>query len=137
MPRTNAALIAGIIEVDNSIPLDPFILAATGLVDLIPTLGSEKLTVIETWLAAHFYATRDPRVSSEHAGSVSSTYQSRLGLFLLNSHYGQTALLLDTTGTLAALNGDISRSAKTGVEPTYARTAGVTWLGGEEGCAIP
>lgn len=121
--RTTAELVGGIIEVNASIPLTPFIAAASSLVDIIESqqdsnnsISAAQLILVETWLAAHFYCMRDPRVVSEKAGSVSATYQSKVGLKLYLSHYGQMAMSLDTTGILQSLsNGK--------------RVATATWLG--------
>lgn len=123
MVRTTPDLVKEIIEVDASISLTPFILVASQLVDLIPELSLERLTVIETWLAAHFYTIRDPRATQQTAGSVSESYQSRVSYYLANSHYGQQAVLLDTTRTLATLNRPI---------PKRTKTASVNWLGNPE-----
>lgn len=121
MPRTTAELVQGIIEVDVSIDLTPFIFPANELVtEICAPLGytSERLELIERYLAAHFYTLRDPRPVSEQAGPVSTTYQSRVDLFLSTSHYGQMACTLDTKGGLATLN-----------RPRNRRTASVTWAG--------
>lgn len=119
--RTTPELVAGIIEVDVDIPLSPFISAASSLVDRIrdnavandllrdgsgpdDKTREEKLLEIETYLAAHFYTLRDPRVTSEAAGSVSASYQSSVSLRLFTSHYGQMACALDETGLLERIN---------------------------------
>lgn len=119
MARTSAALIGGIIEVETGVSLDPFIKAAAILVDKVAAkniLSKETLKVIETWLAAHFYCMRDPRTVSEKAGQVQASYQSKVDLFLSNSNYGQQAIVLDTTGTLRAINAGV-------------RPARLLWLG--------
>lgn len=120
MSRTTTELVSGIIEVDGSISLDPFILAASALVEEIAVKSGhdeERLTLIETWLAAHFYTVRDPRSVAERAGPVGANYQSAVDLGLATSHYGQMAMTLDTSGLLAAM----SRNKK--------RTVSVGWLG--------
>lgn len=134
--RTTAELVGAIIEVDEEIPLAPFIGFASSLVDRVERVAidndlladgpdsddktrEEKLQEIETLLAAHFYTLRDPRPVSEAAGPVSVTYQSRVDLGLFTSHYGQHAIILDETGVLADI-------AKGKGRP---KTAGVTWVG--------
>lgn len=69
-------------------------------------LGDAILTEIEKYLAAHFLALRDPRLKSESiAGEYSATYQTgKPGDGLLSTDYGQTAVALDTSGTLDRLN---------------------------------
>jgi hypothetical protein len=133
--RTTAELVGAIIEVDEDIPLDPFIGFASTLTDRVERAAelatlltddpesdgktrAEKLQQIETLLAAHFYTLRDPRAVQEKAGSVAATYQSAVTFKLFTSHYGQHAMLLDETGTLEAINAG-----------NKTRTVGVTWLG--------
>lgn len=135
--RTTAELVAGIIEVDEDIPLIPFISAASSLVDRVsdyaeandllvdgPDSGdktrADKLQEIETFLAAHFYTLRDPRSVSEGAGGVSVSYQSRVDLRLFTSHYGQMACVLDETGILEQINNGGVKAPK---------VARVSWVG--------
>lgn len=133
MARTTRALVEGIIEVDAGIvpddaAMEPFILPANELVTEVCTgdagpanaYTSDRLELIERWLAAHFYAQRDPRYASEKAGSVGGNYQSKVDLGLDNTHYGQMAMRLDTNGGLA----DLNRKSKKGK-----RKLAVTWLG--------
>lgn len=104
MPRTTQEQVAAIIDLDPSIGLDPFIAAASALVDRIDGIEDSDALLVETWLAAHFYAMRDPRTVSERAGSVGATYQSKIGFNLMLSHYGQMAMTLDPTGALRRMS---------------------------------
>jgi len=118
--RTTSGQVAEIIEVDVTIGLTPFMSVANELVtEVCSDAGytDERLELIERWLSAHFYTNRDPRAVSEHAGPVGATYQSAVDLNLNTSHYGQTAMLLDTAGGLAGLNKQRKRIGS------------VTWLG--------
>jgi len=119
--RTSSTLVAGIIEVDTAIDLEPFITAASALVDDVAAasdLDATRLELIERWLSAHFYCMRDPRTTQERAGPVGASYQSSVGPNLSTSHYGQMAMTLDTSGTLKTLSrGKIA--------------ATVSWLGTE------
>lgn len=105
MARTTPSAVAGIIEVDPAIDLAPFIETAAVFVDEIAADSAAppeaRLEIIERWLAAHFYATRDPRAAAEGAGGVSATYQNAVAVGFENSHYGQVAVRLDPTGLLA------------------------------------
>jgi hypothetical protein len=105
MPRTTNELVRGIIEVEEGVDLTPFITVASSLVTelLEGKHDEERLVLIETWLAAHFYTVKDPRSVSEGAGPVTQSVQSKIDLFLSTSHYGQHAVILDTTGTLAGI----------------------------------
>lgn len=121
MARTTRALISGIIELDASIipddaSMEPFIELASELVTEACVTGGPataysetRLELIERWLAAHFYTNRDPRYTAERAGSVGATYQSSVGLGFDTSHYGQTAMRLDTNGGLAKVNEDTKK----------------------------
>ena len=107
MARTTDAEVGGVIEVDASIPLAPFISIANELVTELCTdsgYTETRLTLIETWLAAHFYGIRDQQVSREQAGSVSVAFQFKIALHFNQTKQGQTAMLLDTAGNLAQLN---------------------------------
>lgn len=122
--RTTSVLVGGIIEVDASIDLTPFITIANALVTEVcddSSYTEERLELIERWLAAHFYTIRDPRPTSEKAGPVSVNYQSAVDLRLATSHYGQTAMMLDTAGGLALLNKSPAK-----------RAVSVSWLGTPE-----
>ena len=119
MPRTTASAVEGIIEVDSSIDLTPFIETASALVDDVAAasdLGAVRLELVERWLAAHFYCMRDPRTTAEKAGPVGANFQSAVDLNLATSHFGQQAMVLDTSGTLR----NISRGR---------RKPSVLWLG--------
>lgn len=134
MARTTRTLVAGIIEIDVAIVPDdaaflPFLTIANELVtECCVTNGpataysDERLELIERWLAAHFYAVRDPRPSSEGVSGISVSYQSAVGTGLESSHYGQTAMRLDTAGGLSRMD---SIARKGGVRVSMA------WLGTE------
>jgi hypothetical protein len=111
--RTTSTDVAGIIEVDPSIVgtslsgLAPFIDIANEMVTERCTQQGQgydayRLEMIERWLAAHYYAIRDPRPQSERVGPVSETFQRILDQGLNGTTYGQTALRLDTKGGLQA-----------------------------------
>lgn len=133
--RTTGAQIVAIIETDVTIVgsdsagypgLDPFIDMANEMVTECCTLQGQgysdnRLTMIETWLAAHYYALRDPRVFSEKAGSVAQSFQATLALGLNNTTYGQQAMRIDTAGGLAAKENKVAKMLDLKV--------GITWLG--------
>lgn len=129
MSRVTAVELRKIIEVDalfRDTQLIPFMEMSHELVDelcLDSGYTEARLTKIETWLAAHFYAIRDPRSTQESAG-VSAQYESRVDLNLALTRYGQQVLLLDTGGNFAALN----IQARDGKNKGYVQT---TWLGTE------
>jgi hypothetical protein len=129
MSRTTPDEVATVIDVDTTaVPdLQPFIDVASELVtECCSAAGytEQRLTMIETWLAAHFYSMKDRQVTSEGVSGVSQSYESNVGQALFFTRHGQQAMLLDTAGGLAAL----SKKTETG----SARKVGVTWLGTTE-----
>ena len=133
--RTTRAQIAGIIELDAEIvpddnAMEAFISIAsefvteccTGTSGPTSSYSEARLELIERWLSAHFYTNRDPRLTNEKAGPVGGTFQSKVDLGFDTSHYGQTAMRLDTNGGLAEVNIGTKNGTNT-------NTIGVAWGG--------
>jgi len=95
--------------------LAAFITPANQLVDALlldKGLGEPRLTEIERWLAAHFVAMRTPAETGRGVAESRHDYETpTVGQHLNGTRYGQMAIVLDTTGTLAAL-ADVSQRAK-------------------------
>lgn len=127
MSRASSADVRAIIDSDTALNLSPFIEAASGLVDYIVTqdansiMSAAQLRKCETWLAAHFYAHRDPQYSTKSTEKASANFQGQTAMYLDSTVWGQTAKVLDLTGTLAKLD-DQARTGKV-------RKATLTWLG--------
>jgi hypothetical protein len=124
MARTTVDEVEAIIEVDSAIVLTPFIAAANALVTQCCTgldeeYTDEQLTLIETWLSAHFYSTRDRRAKEERAGTVSATYESSVAIGFNNSQHGQTAMRLDWQGGLANLDIQVRKGTLPAPSITY------------------
>jgi hypothetical protein len=85
----------------------------------------DQLAIIEAWLAAHFRLIQSGILTGMNAGSASESYQIHQDVFLMNTMFGQQAMLLDTNGCLAALMGTIE-DAKTG---KTRKRVGFFWLG--------
>ena len=86
--------------------VNAFINMANTVVDerlIDQNLGSDLLMQIELLLSAHFVSLRDPRAQQEKVDEYSVTYQGSTGEGLKASTYGQQAIALDTSGTLANL----------------------------------
>jgi len=65
-------------------------------------LSDNALAEIERWLAGHMVAvTRERTAAKEGAGTAFIHYTGTWGEGLLSTSYGQTAVMLDTSGTLA------------------------------------
>lgn len=130
--RTTAELVGAIVDVDPSVSdLSPFIDAANELVtELCLPVGytDTRLELIERWLSAHFYCILDPRSASEQAGAnggtVSQSFQYKVGLMLAVTTYGQQAMMLDTQGALSIMSAQAAKGDNK-------RKVGVLWVGKE------
>lgn len=128
MAFTDEDSVGGIIEWDTSIDLTPFI--DTAHYCILKAVTDSSYTdadkeIIERWLAAHFYAVRDPRAIKESAGSVTVTYQGKVGLGFDVTEYGQQAMRLDIKGGLAQMNEGASSG-------DYARIFQILYVGTNE-----
>ena len=112
MARTTSQSVLAVLplEVPAGTDMTAFITPASLLVDYVATkdtagiLTAAMLTQIETYVAAHLYARRDPQYQSKTTGKASAVFQGQTGLRLDGTHWGQDAMVLDVTGCLAALN---------------------------------
>lgn len=109
---------------DGTTPsLTPFIDTAAAIVDRVEacailkskTLTATELELVERWLAAHFYAVSDKPYASRSTSGASGSFHGQTGMYLEATLYGQTAMRVDYSGCLAALN--------------KRATAGAMWLG--------
>jgi hypothetical protein len=106
--RTSGDLVKAIFDTDyTAAQLAPFVRTANIVVNTHLTgkgLSSDVLKEVETYLAAHFATLDDPRVKTEKIGNeYSATYQGETGMGFSSSHYGQMALMLDSSNSLASL----------------------------------
>lgn len=124
--RITQADVEAIIDFDPSIAdFTPFIAAAEELVtELCVPAGytPTRLAIIETWLAAHFLAIRDPRYISESIGQASISTGMTLAQNLALTPYGQQSQLLDTNGSLAWIDKHISQGKRAKVSLSYLGT---------------
>ena len=110
MARVTEAQVRQIIDTDADFSLTPFIDTANALTDYVSSkdtnseLTAALLVQIEKWLAAHFYAIRDPQPQEERTEEASAVHQGKTELGLDLTHWGQQAKRLDVTGTLAQLD---------------------------------
>jgi hypothetical protein len=92
------------VDIDD---LTPFITLANQMVtDVCLTSGytEGKLTLIENWLAAHFAKVANPPERFEGVGKVQVSYESKIGLGLDLTRWGQTVKVIDDKGNLARLD---------------------------------
>ena len=102
--------IMGLTDSDYSDPImEAYITGANRIVT--DNLGSsglneDSLAEIERWLSAHLLAVSQERFSKkEGAGGASIEYAGEWKQGLSGTSYGQTAIALDSTGTLLSLSG--------------------------------
>lgn len=70
------------------------------------TLGEDLKKEIERWMTAHMIASTVERMAKkEGAGGASIEYTGQFGENLSSTPYGQTVLILDTTGLMSSLGG--------------------------------
>lgn len=120
--RTNDQAVRASVDASSSINMAPFIRRANALTDKVAAadttslLTSALLIEIETCLAAHFYARRDPQYRAKSTNRASAEFQGRSGMRLDGTDWGQDAIALDVTGYLDSLSRGRHK-------------VGVTWLG--------
>ena len=110
MNRVTEAEVKEIIETSLT-PLTPFIDTAHLMVDenlLSSGLGEAVLTKIELFLSAHLVTLREKQIRIEEFGDSKNEYEGKTDMGLNSSHYGQTVLLLDTTGTFSNLGSPVA-----------------------------
>lgn len=105
MARTSTDKVKEIITTSLT-DLRPFITAANIIVS--EKLSSTDLTAatlaeIERWLAAHFVACKERQPTSRKMGESEDRYHYSRKEGLFQTTYGQAAIALDTTGSLAKL----------------------------------
>ena len=115
--RVVAADVSAIL--DDTALTDPqieiYITGAEAFVD--NALGSSGLSVavmkeIERYLTAHFITvTKERTAKKEEAGGAKIEYTGSWGGGLRATHFGQTAIDFDTTGTLDALSDGIKAAS--------------------------
>jgi len=118
-------VLGGHYDTQNKPALDPFIKTANILVSQVAlqvgTPDAATLAEIECYLSAHFYAHADQITQTKSTGGASGSFQGTTAMALNGTQYGQTAMLLDSSGYLA------KRSKE--VETGQRRVATCSWLG--------
>ncbi len=109
--------------------MSPFIDAASIVVDSVydcdqakdGVLTAAQLVILETWIAAHFYSVMDQKVQQTKTGDTSETFQGVTDMYMSGTQYGQTAIMLDSSGCLARMNKEAKNGGRNKI--------GFTWLG--------
>ncbi len=105
--RTTAADVKAIIDTQlDTTGVEVFIGSANLIVDTAlgsTDLSADLLTEVEKWLSAHLIAiTKTRQAESKKVGEATDKY-GRLGMNLNSTTYGQTAQVLDISGSLAKM----------------------------------
>ncbi len=103
---TSNEVLAIMPEVEAGTDVAPYITVADLIVteQLVPTgMTADRLKQVELWLAAHFTSVVYQKTASEGVKALSQVFQTKVDLNFNVTVYGQQALLLDNTGTLASL----------------------------------
>lgn len=77
------------------------------------TTSDDTLKEIERNIAAHFLCALDPQVKEKAVNKARDSYTGQFKMRLESTSYGQNAMLLDTTGNLAAASGRKRASLET------------------------
>ncbi len=110
MARTSEDTVRDVIITDPDLPIQHHIDNAGVVVDDIVTTASDlgitittaKLKLIETYLAAHFYALVDLQPMEEQTGRGRIVYEGKTGKYFELTRPGQMAIALDPTNTLSS-----------------------------------
>lgn len=89
--------------------ITPFLTASSILIDDVLSgaqYSDDLMKQIEIWLAAHFVAVRDPRISREKFGDLDVQFHGKTDLGLNSTPYGQQAMILDYKGRLAEIGNN-------------------------------
>jgi len=110
MARTNEDAVALIIQVDRSIitDFDPFMDSADLIVDnviaLAPIPSVASLELVARYLSAHFIAIAQGQIQMEKVKSIQQQFATYVDKGFAITHWGSTAMMVDTTGRLAAFH---------------------------------
>jgi hypothetical protein len=110
MARTTDDRVALLIQYDRTFitDLQPFIDDASLIIDNVvaiePVPADNLLELVERYLAAHLVMVTSGQVSMEKVRSLQVQYGTLLDKGFAITHWGTTAMMLDTTGRLAAFN---------------------------------
>ena len=88
--------------------------------------GTERHSLIETWLAAHFYKLSDRGLQNENINGASGSFMGNSSTGFEATQYGQNAKRLDKSGYLVIL--DERRIVSGGLTAPGAKAGGF-WLG--------
>jgi len=126
MARVGEDDVRATVDSDITINIAPFIEAATVLMSRVQTcatdrnhtLTADEIRVITTYLAAHFYAIRDPQYASVRTERAAAKFQGKTAMGLKYTPWGQVAVDMDVSGCLKELDGPKARLQWLGKAPS-------------------
>jgi len=106
--RTDATRVKAIYSTSlTNFAVESYIDVAADIVDELDsdtTLGDTRLELIERYLTAHLIAFTNERIGiREKIGDAEITYAGKFGEEIMGTPWGQTAAMLDTSGTLRSI----------------------------------
>ena len=111
MARTTLAAVNKIIQYDSTNVPDPQLMIDSASLMVTNVIGTaldvSTAELVERYLAAHLIAISDPRIQSEQVKTIQASYQVRLSDGLGITHFGSTAMMLDSSGKLAVWNNKV------------------------------
>lgn len=109
MARTTVQKVRSILDTnveDNAVTswMDIASTLVDDIADADPTVSDSRLAKIEKVLTAHLVSTQDQRHAATSGASRSVEYQGETGMGIEGTKYGQQAVALDPTNTLANMS---------------------------------
>lgn len=129
MARTTLAKVAKIVQYatvnvpDPQQQIDDASLMVTNIIGT--ALDEATAEMVERYLAAHLISIADPRIQSEQVRSIQAAYQFKLSDGLGITHYGTTAMQLDSSGKLARWNRSVTSGSANAFDLVWGGTEAV------------
>lgn len=114
--RVDDVNLRSILKCGASVDLLIFMQSANTIVDdflSTSSLSTGSLKLIETYIAAHLYTVTEERgsLASETIGDATEKYHNTYKAGFGSTRFGQQAIVLDTTGTLARESAKAEKTA--------------------------
>ena len=98
------------IETDEDTPVNSYMFNANVVTDQVAAKATELgitvstgiLKLIETYIAAHFYALFELQTSEEDTGKARTKFQGKTDMYFESTLWGQMAIQFDPTGFLSS-----------------------------------
>ena len=109
--RISTSELAAFLGITDEGELIQYIEMAAVLSSDISGLDENRMTLIEKFLAAHFYKINYPDPIEDKIDNTSQRFDhGKVGEGLMATRYGKQAIAFDTTGTLAVNGGGVKKA---------------------------